>query len=96
MKRKTLQFLAAFVFAIALVFVGVAIAQRPATDIDPAHHPNLAEAQHHIAQAFDKIDEAQSANRDRLGDHAAKAKDLLMQASRELKAAAIYADRHHT
>lgn len=96
MKRKILQFLAAFVFAIALVFVGVAIAQRPATDIDAARHPNLAEAQHHIAQAFDKIDEAQSANHDELGDHAAKAKDLLMQAGRELKAAAIYADRHHT
>ncbi|MGB6482082.1 MAG: hypothetical protein WBE86_01195 [Candidatus Acidiferrales bacterium] len=83
-------------FVLGLAFVGVTFAQRPATDIDPARHPNFADAQHHIAQAFDKIDAAQNANKDQLGDHAAKAKQLLDQASRELKEAAVYADRHHT
>ncbi|MGC1106931.1 MAG: hypothetical protein WA876_10360 [Candidatus Acidiferrales bacterium] len=96
MKRKTMYFLAALVFVLGLVFVGVTFAQRPATDIDPARHSNLADAQHHIAQAFDKIVAAQNVNKDRLGDHAEKAKQLLDQASRELKEAAVYADRHHT
>lgn len=96
MKRKTVYFFAVLVFVLGLVLMGVTFAQRPATDIDAARHPNLAEAQHHIAQAFDKIDEAQNANKDQLGDHAAKAKELLAQAGRELKEAAVYADRHHT
>jgi hypothetical protein len=96
MKGKSLYLLAVLVFVFGLVFVGVTLAQRPATDIDPARHPALADAQHHIVQAFDKIDEAQNANHDQLGGDAQKAKDLLVQASRELKAAAVYADRHHT
>ena len=66
--------------------MGLTFAQRPATDIDPARHPNLADAQQHVVQAFDKIDAAQRGNHDQLGDHAAKAKDLLAQASRELRA----------
>jgi hypothetical protein len=52
------------VLVICLVFMGATLAQRPETDIDPAKHPNLAEAQHHILQAFEKIDEAQKANKD--------------------------------
>jgi F0F1-type ATP synthase membrane subunit b/b' len=78
--------------AVSLAFIGVTFAQRPETDIDPARHPNLAEAQHHILQAAEKIDEAQKMNKDELGGHAEKAKQLLDQASRELKEAAEYAD----
>ena len=37
--------------AVCLEFTGVTFAQRPETDIDPARHPNLAEAQRHILQA---------------------------------------------
>ena len=96
MNRKSLYFLAVLVFVFGLVFVGVTLAQRPATDIDPARHPALADSQHHIVQAFDKIDEAQNSNHDQLGGHAERAKQLLIQASQELKEAAVYADRHHT
>jgi hypothetical protein len=78
---------------ICLALIGVSFAQRPETNIDPARHPNLAEAQHHILQAFEKIDEAQRANNNQLGGHAEKAKQLLDQASRELKQAAEFANR---
>jgi hypothetical protein len=81
--------------AVCLAFIGVTFAQRPETDIDPARHPNLAEAQHHILQAAEKIDEAQKMNKYELGGHAEKAKQLLDQASRELKQAAEYADHRH-
>ncbi|MGB6875766.1 MAG: hypothetical protein WBD87_06995 [Candidatus Acidiferrales bacterium] len=67
-EAKDHVFFAVLVFVLGLAFVGVTFAQRPATDIDPARHPNLADAQHHIAQAFDKIDAAQNANKDQLGD----------------------------
>jgi hypothetical protein len=77
-----------------LVFIGVTFAQHPETNIDPARHSNLAAAQHHIAEAIEKIDAAQSANKDELGGHAEKAKQLLAEASRELKEAANYADQH--
>ena len=79
-----------------LVCGGVVLAQAPGVDIDPARHGNLADAQKHIQQAYEKIDEAQHANKEQLGGHAEKAKDLLLQADRELKAAAEYADHHHT
>lgn len=71
---------------------GIVLAQAPGVDIDRAKHANLAEAQMHIQQAYAKIDEAQGANKDRLGGHAEKAKQLLAEASRELKAAAEYAN----
>jgi hypothetical protein len=93
MKRKNL--LLSSILAGALVCGGVVLAQAPGVDIDPARHSNLAEAQRHIQQAYQKIDEAQQANRDELGGHAAKAKDLLLQANRELKEAAEYADHGH-
>jgi len=63
-------------------------------DIDPARHPNLAEAQEHIMRAFEKIDVAQKDNRYDMGGHAEKAKAHLDQASRELKEAAEYVDHH--
>jgi hypothetical protein len=76
----------------ALVFGGYALAQGPVVNIDSHRHPNLAEAQHHLQQAFGKIDEAQSENKDELGGHAQKAKDLIDAADRELKEAAEFAD----
>jgi len=84
------------VLAGVLVSGGAVLAQAPGADIDPARHANLADAQKHIQQAYQKIDEAQQANKEELGGHAEKAKDLLLQADRELKAAAEYADHHHT
>jgi hypothetical protein len=69
-------------------------AQGPAQNIDPNRHSNLASAQASIAHAYQKIETAQQANRDRLGGHGEKAKQLLTQASQELKEAAEYANAH--
>ena len=69
--------------------------QGPETNIDASKHPNLAEAQHQIAAACQKIDAAQQANKDELGGYGEKAKELLAQASRELKEAAEYANQRH-
>jgi len=76
----------------ALICSGALFAQRPATNIDPNKHDNLAAAQHFIQQAYDKAVEAQKANKDELGGHAEKAKDHLVAADQELKLAAEYAD----
>jgi hypothetical protein len=70
-------------------------AQGPAQNIDPNKHPNLASAQTSIAHAYQKIDAAQQANRDKLGGHGEKAKQLLAQAAQELKEAAEYSNGHH-
>ncbi|MGB8473143.1 MAG: hypothetical protein WCE61_03525 [Candidatus Acidiferrum sp.] len=81
-----------FMLASALVCAGIALAQGPIVNVDPHRHSNLAEAQHHIQQAFAKLEEAQRANRGRLGGHAEKAKELLNAANREIKEAAEFAD----
>ena len=76
----------------SVLMCGGIFAQAPTLNIDHNKHPNLAEAQHHIQQAYQKIDEAQQDNKEQLGGHADKAKQLLGEADRELKAAAEYAD----
>jgi hypothetical protein len=91
---KTKRVYLAGALAIGLTLVGAAIAQRPETDIDASRHPNLAEAQQHVVQAYSKTVAAQQANKDKLGGHAEKAIQLLDQANHELKAAAEYADQH--
>ncbi len=78
----------------AMATSSMMFAQGPAQNIDASKHPNLASAQTSIAHAYQKIDAAQQGNRDHLGDHAQKAKDLLVQASQELKEAAEYANHH--
>jgi hypothetical protein len=65
----------------------------PEVDIDPYRHGNLAAAQQMIRQAFDRVSDAQEANNYRLGGHAARAKELLSQASEEIKMAAIAANQ---
>jgi len=67
----------------------------PAHNISPQRHPNLAAAQTSIDHAYRRIETAQGANRDRLGGHAEKAKELLAQAANELKMAAEYANHRH-
>lgn len=91
--RKRSVFLAA-TLVLGSILITVAYAQRPETDIDSHRHPNLAEAQHHVVQAYNKTVEAQKENKDELGGHAERAIDLLDQANHELKLAAEYADRH--
>lgn len=63
-------------------------AQAPPVDIDRNRHGNLWAAQKDIASAYEKVEAAQEANNYRLGGHAGKARELLAQASRELKLAA--------
>jgi hypothetical protein len=77
------------VFALA----GAAFAAEPVVNIDPARHPNMAAAQDLVRQAWVKVDTAQKANQYALGGHAAKAKQLLEEASRELKEAAVTANQ---
>ncbi len=81
--------------AAALLFTGVSIAQKkPAQNVSPKRHPNLAAAQHLTAQAFQKVTAAQQANEWDMEGHAQKAKDLLDQANNELKQAAEAANKN--
>jgi hypothetical protein len=86
---------------IALLSGSLAYAQEPgamkapAENISARRHPNLAAAQRHCLEAFEKITAAQQANEWDLEGHAAKAKELLDQASRELKEAALGANKEH-
>lgn len=73
---------------------GTAFAQAPVDNINPHTHPNLSAAQRFIDQAYLKLTLAQQANHDDMQGHAQKAKDLLADASRELKAAAEAANEH--
>ena len=71
-----------------LLFCMVIAAQEPVVNIDKKIHPNLAAAQQHIVEANRYIAVAQKDNRYDMKDHAEKARQLLMQADEELKAAA--------
>ncbi len=72
----------------SLVCVATTFAQAPVTNIDPHKHADLAAAQSYIVQAYQRLDAAQHANKNQLGDHAQRAKDLLAQADREIRQAA--------
>ena len=91
-KRKILLNLAA---STAFICGGVLFAQAPVVNIDANRHPNLAGAQSSIVQAYHLIEKAQSANHDELGGHGQKAKELLMQADAELRAAANVSNSEH-
>jgi hypothetical protein len=81
---------------LGVVFLcGVALLAQapPKRDVGAGRHPNLAAAQRLCDQAFMRIADAQKANEFDLGGHAAKAKELLDQASREIKLAAEAANR---
>ena len=79
----------------AFICGGVMFAQAPVVNIDAHKHPNLAGAQTRIVEAYQLIDKAQSANRDELGGHGEKAKDFLMRADAELRAAANVSNSEH-
>ena len=82
------------VVAIMLLVAAASASAAPANNVSAKKHPNLAAAQHLSTQAYDKVVAAQKANEFDLGGHAKKAKELLEQANRELKAAAEYANTH--
>jgi F0F1-type ATP synthase membrane subunit b/b' len=85
MKKKIQGFTA---ILIAVLFCGVSLAQEPVVNIDKKIHPNLAEAQRLVAEANHYVAEAQKDNRYDMKGHAEKARQLLVQANLELKAAA--------
>ncbi len=76
------------VCAIALTTLSLAASARPADNVNPNRHPNIAAAQRLSTQAYEKIVAAQKANEFDMNGHAQKAKDLLDQVNRELKMAA--------
>jgi hypothetical protein len=80
---------------LALLAGGAVLAQRPADNISPRRHPNLAAAQRLSTQAYEKIVAAQQANEWDLDGHAQKAKELLDQVNRELKEAAEASNKNH-
>jgi hypothetical protein len=80
--------------SIGLLFASLAFAQMK-QNINPNKHPNLAAAQHLCDQAYMKIQQGQQANEWDMEGHAAKAKELLEQASAELKQAALTANENH-
>ena len=84
------------ILSVGLLFGSLVYGQmgNPGGAVSGKRHPNLAAAQRLCDQAFAKIQAAQSANEFDMGGHAAKAKDLLEQASRERKQAAETANRH--
>ena len=74
---------------------GATWAQKPVEDISGKKHPNLAAAQRLSRSAWEKVTAAQQANEWDMDGHAAKAKDLLDQANKELKMAAEDANKNH-
>jgi hypothetical protein len=71
-----------------IILTGVAFAQRPKENVNPGRHPNIAAAQRHCQEAFDRIVAAQKANEWDMHGHAQRAKELLEKANSELKEAA--------
>jgi len=90
MAKKSLLVSAALYTTLACVTV--TFAQAPVVNIDPHRHGNLSAAQRFIVQAYQKIDAAQRDNKDQLGGHAQRAKDLLTQADAEIRQAANVAN----
>jgi outer membrane murein-binding lipoprotein Lpp len=78
--------------AIVSVLLLSGCASAPARNVSSARHPNLAAAQRFCADAFERLDQAQRANEWDLGGHAKRAKELLVQASDEIKLAAVAAN----
>jgi hypothetical protein len=75
-----------------LMFSVLSFGQEPAVTISKGAHPNLAGAQQHLVEANRLIVIAQKENKYDMQGHAQKARDLLLQADNELKAAAKDAD----
>ncbi len=84
----------AAVVGFLLVIGGIALAQKPRQTVSGARHPNLAAAQRFCEQAWNKTLAAQQANEWDMDGHAQKAKNLLDEANKELKAAAGAANRN--
>lgn len=94
MRSSTRIGLVGCVLLVGMLLVGtLGAADPPVKDVAPGKHPNIAAAQRHARQAWERILDAQKANEWDLGGHAQKAKDLLDQANAELKLAAETANQ---
>ena len=82
MKRILVSVVTCFILA------GIALAEKPASNISAHRHGNLADAQRLCVEAYEKINAAQRANEFDLGGHAHKAQELLEKVNKELKEAA--------
>ncbi len=81
--------------AVCVSFVlGAVVSAQPPVNVGD-RHGNMRAAQQLIQQAWHKVDEAQKDNRYDLGGHASRAKELLSQASEEIKQSAEAANSHH-
>jgi hypothetical protein len=78
---------------LAFVLCAMVLAQKPPVNVGDKHG-NMRAAQQLIQQAWQKVDEAQQDNHYNLGGHAGKAKELLAQASEQIKLAAEAANSH--
>jgi hypothetical protein len=77
----------------AFVLSAVAFAQEPRVNVGE-RHGNVRAAQQLIQQAWQKVDEAQKDNNYNLGGHVGWAKELLAQASEEIRLSADAANSH--
>ncbi|MGH9744634.1 MAG: hypothetical protein ACRD59_00815 [Candidatus Acidiferrales bacterium] len=91
MTKKTWMFVAALFVVCALA--AAVFAQAPRVTVGD-RHGNMRAAQQLIQQAWFKVDEAQQDNHYNLGGHAGRAKELLAQASEEIKLSAETANEH--
>jgi hypothetical protein len=91
--RRTVVIAASSLLAAALLLQPSAQSQEPPLNVDPGLHGNIAHAQEFTRQAYDAMTAAQQANEYDLGGHAARAKQLLFQASEEMKQSALAANR---
>jgi hypothetical protein len=80
------------ILSVGLFCSGLILAQAPVQDIDGNLHANLAAAQAQVVQAFNSILAAQKQNNEDMQGHAEKARQFLIQANQELKAAALAAN----
>jgi hypothetical protein len=79
--------------ALCVAFAALAFAQEPPVNVGE-RHGNMRAAQQLIQQAWQKVNEAQQDNHYNLGGHAGKAKELLVQASEEIRLSADAANSH--
>jgi apolipoprotein N-acyltransferase len=77
----------------AFALAAMVFAQQPPVNVGD-RHGNMRAAQQLIQQAWRKVDEAQQDNHYNLGGHAARAKELLFQASEEIRLSADAANSH--
>jgi len=78
--------------SLATVLAGCAVALLLFGCVSTPKHPNLVAAQQLCQQAMDKVAAAQEANTYDMKGHAAKARQLLQQAIREIQLAEQAAD----